>query len=246
MPYSYILPYMIHNGRVTPKALPPRIPLYPPIFDENGRCGYHDGSTGHTTNNCKALKYKVQELVDAKLLNFKEMGPKKNNPLTLHYDPFVNVVEYFVETKMLKEVKKVKTHMLIIHERLTEAGMIQEVHGFYEVCLSSPKDCEDLKRCLQELTNQGMMQTCHSVSDESVAMLELFEIPYLKQDAQESPLVICFPAPFPFERNKVVPWKYNTTTYVGDKSFMLEPDVVDILGVEGMTQTGSMFAPEKP
>lgn len=43
-----------------------RIPLYPPNFDENARCGYHDGSPGHTTDNCMTLKYKVQELVGVK------------------------------------------------------------------------------------------------------------------------------------------------------------------------------------
>lgn len=95
------------------------------------------------------MKCKVQELVDAKLLTFKEMGPNvKKNPLPKHFVPSVNVVEEFVETKMIKEVERVKTLIRIICEKLDEAWIIQEVHGFYEVCMSSPDECEEFKKCL--------------------------------------------------------------------------------------------------
>lgn len=80
MLYSQILPYLIIKGCVTPKALKPMIPPYPPNFDENNICDYHSRSPGHTTENGKALKYKVQDLIDAKLPTFKELGPNgKNN-----------------------------------------------------------------------------------------------------------------------------------------------------------------------
>ncbi|CAJ2672480.1 unnamed protein product [Trifolium pratense] len=35
-------------------------------------CDYHAGSPGHNIEDCRAFKYKVQELIDRKLLSFKE------------------------------------------------------------------------------------------------------------------------------------------------------------------------------
>jgi hypothetical protein len=72
MPYGQILPYLIQKGLVEPKPLPPKVPPYPLYFDINAKCEYHAGSPGHTIENCKGFKYKVQELIDRKLLSFKE------------------------------------------------------------------------------------------------------------------------------------------------------------------------------
>lgn len=109
MSYNQILPYLIHKWWVTPKALRPMIPLYPPNFDENSIYGYHDESLGHTTKNCKALKQKVQELIDAKLLTFKELGPNVyNNPFPRHPHPSVNALE-----NMNEEVPNLVFHCLL-------------------------------------------------------------------------------------------------------------------------------------
>lgn len=95
LPYNQILPNLIHKGWVTHEALALRIPPYPLIFDENAKYGYHDGSPGHIVDNCKALQYKVQELIDVKLLTFKELGQNvKNNQLLGHPGLFVNSIEY--------------------------------------------------------------------------------------------------------------------------------------------------------
>ncbi|PNX57028.1 gag/pol polyprotein [Trifolium pratense] len=57
---------------VKPRSLPPVALPYPPHFDANARCEYHAGSLGHNLEKCRAFKYKVQELIDRKLLTFKE------------------------------------------------------------------------------------------------------------------------------------------------------------------------------
>ncbi|MCH89406.1 gag-protease polyprotein, partial [Trifolium medium] len=72
MPYDQILPYLVQKGMVELKPLKPLVPPYPPFFDENARCDYHAGSSGHNIGNCRAFKLKVQELIDRKLLSFKE------------------------------------------------------------------------------------------------------------------------------------------------------------------------------
>ncbi|MCI71717.1 gag-pol polyprotein, partial [Trifolium medium] len=57
---------------VEPKPFPPVAPPYPPGFDGNARCDYHDGAPGHNIENGRGFKHKVQELIDRKLLSFKE------------------------------------------------------------------------------------------------------------------------------------------------------------------------------
>ncbi|KAK2374848.1 hypothetical protein QL285_075782 [Trifolium repens] len=75
MPYGQILPHLLHKGLVQIKPIDPVSPPYPTGFDENARCDYHNGSPGHNIENCRGFKYKVQELIDQKLLTFKEGEP---------------------------------------------------------------------------------------------------------------------------------------------------------------------------
>jgi hypothetical protein len=75
MPCSQFLSYLVHNGTLTPKALKPTIASFPAWYDPKAKCDFHLGAEGHTIDNCKAFKRKVQELVDQKLLTFKEGEP---------------------------------------------------------------------------------------------------------------------------------------------------------------------------
>ena len=41
-----------------------------PNYNLDARCAYHFGSPGHDTNDCWALKYKIQNMIDAKEIEF--------------------------------------------------------------------------------------------------------------------------------------------------------------------------------
>ena len=41
-----------------------------PYYQSNAKCAYHSDSAGHVTNNCWALKNKIQDLIDAKEVEF--------------------------------------------------------------------------------------------------------------------------------------------------------------------------------
>ncbi|KAI5439746.1 hypothetical protein KIW84_025211 [Lathyrus oleraceus] len=58
MPYGEVLPYLIKRGLIVPKEMNPVIPPYPPGFDTNARCDFHDGAYEHSTKDCKVLKSK--------------------------------------------------------------------------------------------------------------------------------------------------------------------------------------------
>ena len=50
-------------------------PPYPDWYKPNDQCAYHLGAPGHSVENCLALKYKVQELLDAGWITFDDAAP---------------------------------------------------------------------------------------------------------------------------------------------------------------------------
>ncbi|KAK2396324.1 hypothetical protein QL285_057981 [Trifolium repens] len=77
IPYSQLLPYLVHSGMVTPRALRPLTAPFPVWYDTKAKCEYHVGTEGHSIDGCRDFKNKVQELIDKKLLIFKEGEPNR-------------------------------------------------------------------------------------------------------------------------------------------------------------------------
>lgn len=72
--YTRVLPYLTQKGFVEIKPLTP-LPHPPPRgYDANVRCDFHAGSPEHTTEKCLALKLKVQDLLDRKIISFTPEG----------------------------------------------------------------------------------------------------------------------------------------------------------------------------
>jgi len=65
MTYTELLPDILRNALVA--ICPARIkqPPYSRYYDVNAKCEYHGGEVGYSTENCQALKYKVQSLIDS-------------------------------------------------------------------------------------------------------------------------------------------------------------------------------------
>ncbi|KAI5444560.1 hypothetical protein KIW84_012992 [Lathyrus oleraceus] len=72
----------------------------------------------------------------------------------------------------------------ILEERL-------KLHGDYKICRSNPDKCEKMKRCLQQMMNQGFVQIGYSKKIEDVSAIESqghlsFEIPYQRGEVHAS------------------------------------------------------------
>ena len=63
------------------RELGPPSAVLPPNYDVNAHCEFHYGVPRHFIENCKALKYKVQDLVDSKTVMFAPIDPNVNNNL---------------------------------------------------------------------------------------------------------------------------------------------------------------------
>ncbi|KAK2399704.1 hypothetical protein QL285_049490 [Trifolium repens] len=77
IPYSNLFPHLVHIRMVIPRALKPMTAPFPAWYDLKAKCEFHSGAEGHTIENCKAFKHKVQALIDQKLLTFKEGEPNR-------------------------------------------------------------------------------------------------------------------------------------------------------------------------
>ncbi|KAI5442169.1 hypothetical protein KIW84_011293 [Lathyrus oleraceus] len=76
------------------RELGPPPEVLPPGSDANVHYEFHSGAPGHSVENCKALKYKVQDLIHSKAIKFVPNGPNvNNNPMPPHNKENVNMVE---------------------------------------------------------------------------------------------------------------------------------------------------------
>ena len=73
MSYGELLPILVQNYGISIIPARPRRPPYPKRYDVNAICEYHGGVGGHSVENCKALKDKVQSLIYADPIKFREL-----------------------------------------------------------------------------------------------------------------------------------------------------------------------------
>ncbi|XP_050890371.1 uncharacterized protein LOC127095771 [Lathyrus oleraceus] len=117
---------------------------------------------------------------------------------------------------------------------------------------------------IQDLMNKGVLHISSVAKNEDVSVIEpcfnlpeLVEIPYYSRrmvlaNSHLSPVGICMPTPFPYESNKVVPWKYEITVVDNiiegseddEVTETVDEDVTNIAGMSRMTRSGRIYTPE--
>ena len=89
-----VLPHLLRSNLATLKEAPKNPNTTSPRYNPNARCAYHSESPGHDTNDCWALRNKVQDLIEAKEIEFD--APEKPNVITSpmpKHDRGVNAVD---------------------------------------------------------------------------------------------------------------------------------------------------------
>lgn len=98
--------------------------------------------------------------------------------------------------------------------------------------------------------NHGLIQFSKSKEVEENAVIEPITIVYGKKKVEAPPkkiqsIHIYVLGLFPYQNIKVVPWKYETTVYVGGKEIQIhDTEIVNIIGAGGMTRSGHVFSPK--
>ncbi|XP_050916569.1 uncharacterized protein LOC127131696 [Lathyrus oleraceus] len=237
MTYTELYPSLLHKGLVTPRPLgPPQNPLLP-WYNQDAHYPFHEGAPGHDLEGCYTLKHIVRELVEKKILSFRDVGPN---------------------------IKNVKTSLLALHAKLVGASLIDAYHNNCEECALYPRGCKVVRTDIQNLMDQGVLQVCGPATNEEISVIEPFfnlqesvEITYQrKYVVHPSPMVVCMPTPFPFESTKVVPWKYDITVVDGvvdgdpkevecEKSLEnVDANITNIADTSRMTRSGRIYTPD--
>ncbi|KAH1213174.1 hypothetical protein GmHk_14G041180 [Glycine max] len=260
MAYSELWPSLLENHLVV--AIPGKV-LQPPYlkwYDLGAKCAYHNGVPGHNIDSCILFKYKVQHLISTGWLSFQEEGPNvKTNPLASHGGASVNAVEEDGPSRA-KRLREVATSRRFIYQSLQAACIVSRGGDKRDECLFHLGESHDMETCpaveelLQRFMDFGQLEVSIRGREEPQICMQSEE---KKVPLTPKALVICFtrkgtgstpmypwtvpkPTPFPYQSNKVVPWKY--TPPASSERVATEPgmglgkdglgnaDVVDIKG----------------
>ena len=66
MPLSQALQHMLKAELITLRDPPQNVNTSSPRYNPNAKCAYHSNSPGHSTDDCWALKNKIQDMIEAK------------------------------------------------------------------------------------------------------------------------------------------------------------------------------------
>jgi len=248
-------------------------PLKPPFprgYDLNARCDYHASVVSHSTENYKALKYKLQNLINAKWLSFEDDSPNvRSNPLPSHGRPSVNAIEETFGCTLRKNVEDIKTSLRVIFEEMCKFGLIEgSFDNNYAFSLHPDaghaiEHCDVFKQILQGLIDRNFIQVGYISNHDVVAVDDLvltfpksLVIHYTKgmtnaAPSGPKPITIQIPRPSPYKDNKTVPWRYDVEVctnnpeenHVKNASLKIS-NVTNIAGVRGLTCSGRIYAPD--
>lgn len=131
-----MLPYFLKGSLIQLRELKPPT-IIPPGYDANAHCEFYMGAPDHTINNCKDLKHKVQDLIDAKAISFTPNGPNtNNNPMLPHDGPSVSMIEE--EKKVIYFVDEIRTLLATVKEKLFMNEVNPGCDEKCEDCLINP------------------------------------------------------------------------------------------------------------
>ena len=133
-PITQLYERLKQAGYVSPiPALP--VDVRAKWYDHNNVCAYHSGMKGHITKVCRALKDKVQMLIDTKTIQLKDPTPNvANNPLPNHQ---VNMVEAGDVWDWEKSIWAVETEEAM--STTSQAPLILQGLAPFEVEVAAPR-----------------------------------------------------------------------------------------------------------
>ncbi|XP_050890962.1 uncharacterized protein LOC127096434 [Lathyrus oleraceus] len=201
----------------TPPAIPKELPWW---YKSDHHCEFYRGASGHDIDNCLALKTEVIRLVQSGILSFEDSGPNVQvNPFPKHGGAIMNMIEGCLGKYRVFDVNLIRRSLVEMHAILYELS-------YYELI-----DRDEDKHCVNVIVP-------HFNIPEPVV------IAYNSQKSVVSPLVIRLAGPTPYESDKVVPYKYNSTMLEDGKEVPIPPlsSVINIVDVSGVTRSGRVFA----
>ena len=118
---AQVLPHLLKLNLATIKEAPKNVNTSSPHYHPNAKCAYHSDSVGHDTNDCWALKHKIQDLIEAKEVEFD--APEKPNVISAPMPKHGQNVNAIEEDLYVADVNNLVTPLLTIKLNLLRAGI---------------------------------------------------------------------------------------------------------------------------
>ncbi|XP_050916330.1 uncharacterized protein LOC127131453 [Lathyrus oleraceus] len=227
-----IIENMIKMGKIQNstrlRELGPPLVVLPPDYDENAHYEFHYGAPWYSIENCKGLKYKVQDLIDSKAIRFTSNDPNvNNNPVPPHDNINVNMTELDNGRKMITFVKDLKTPLMEIKNVLSRSNAF------------SPSI----------IKNVSTLEIPYDEVPPSQIPYNLSQLTLLTNPV--TPMIITVPTLFPYNNTRVVPWMCDTPVYMHSQKVQEEPiksddPLISIAGTGGVTRSDRISAPAPP
>ena len=134
---------VLKTNLTTLKEAPKNPNTASPRYNPNARCAYHSESPGHDTNDCWALKNKVQDLINAKEIEFDL--PELPNVITTPMPRHGQGINAINDDRFVSFVNDLITPLLTIKQNLLQAGLFPGCHENCHLCKSLSNGCLLLK-----------------------------------------------------------------------------------------------------
>ena len=157
---------LIDSGFIELVYLAPLKCPFPRWYDTDARCDYHARIPGHSTENCNALKYKVQDLIKLGKLKFEESnGPAEVEDL---FEAKVEMIRQ--EEKAPREVGSGKTTIprddvsIAKDKRDETSGSLTTKGSKEQLCKPNKEEKKTLQYMIRELELMLKEQKEYSVA----------------------------------------------------------------------------------
>jgi len=144
--------------------LKPLQPPYPKFYYVNVKCDYHGGAVGHSIENCKAFKFKVQSLIDNGWLTFQENKLNVDkNPLSRHVRPPTNALISEEGQGLIRSVRDIKSLLKDMFSLICQMGYFKLMNksdalcGFHASNGHSIEECFEFKDFLQDFMKRNLL-----------------------------------------------------------------------------------------
>ncbi|XP_050916698.1 uncharacterized protein LOC127131850 [Lathyrus oleraceus] len=178
------------------------------------------------------------------ILSFKDSSPNvQANSLPKHGNATMNMVEGCPGKYRVFDVNLNRRSLVEMYATLCESGYYEHDHAACHVCPRDYRGCAVVKRDLQEIRDQNLIQVTRDRNEgehEVNIIVPRFNLPepvviaYDGQKTDVSPLVIRLAVPTHYESDKVVP--YNCVTLNGRVFAAAAPKRTEDVMIEKLTQ----------
>ncbi|KAF1874354.1 hypothetical protein Lal_00008559 [Lupinus albus] len=137
---------------------------------------------GHSTETCRALKHRIQDLIDSKWLEFKDAVPTiTGNPLPNHGNQGINVLEQDDDMTIVDKVEGIKTPLKNIFNAMCHHGLVEIVEGRVhedDVCMMhgttdhTLEECTEFRIFIQKLMDSRLLVIEKDKTGSNVCVLE--------------------------------------------------------------------------